>query len=83
MTSVMIKLKLAEHVKDFVNCVNRYDMPMDLKSGRHYIDAKSILGIFSLDLSRDIELLIHDSDTTSAQTRQLLAEISRFAAAAH
>ena len=83
MTKVMIQLKLAEQVKDFVNCVNRYDMPMDLRSGRHFVDAKSILGIFSLDLSRDMELLIHDSDTTSAQTKLLLTDISRFTAAAH
>lgn len=82
MTKVMIHLSLTEQVKDFVNCVNRYDMPMDLKSGRHFVDAKSILGIFSLDLTRDMQLLIHDEDSVSDRTNLLLADISRFVVAA-
>ena len=51
MKSVNIKLSLAENVKSFVNIVNRYAYDVDLRAGRHVVDAKSILGIFSLDLS--------------------------------
>ena len=54
MKSVPIKLSFAEEVKTFVNAVNRYPYEMDLRAGRHVVDAKSILGIFSLDLSKAV-----------------------------
>lgn len=60
MRSVPIKLSFAEEVKTFVNAVNRYPYEMDLRAGRHVVDAKSILGIFSLDLSKPITLDIYD-----------------------
>ena len=59
MKSVNIKLSLAENVKTFVNTVNRYPYDMDLRAGRHVVDAKSILGIFSLDLSKPITLEVY------------------------
>lgn len=59
MKEVNIRLSLAENVKAFVNVVGRFDYEMDLQSGRHVVDAKSILGIFSLDLSKPIDLNIH------------------------
>lgn len=62
MKSVTIRLNLAENVKAFVNTVNRYSFDMDLRSGRHIVDAKSILGIFSLDLSKPVTLEIHSDD---------------------
>ena len=59
MKSINIKLSLAENVKTFVNMVNRYPYDMDLRAGRHVVDAKSILGIFSLDLSKPITLEVY------------------------
>ena len=59
MKSVTIKLSLAENVKSFVNIVNRYPYDVDLRAGRHVVDAKSILGIFSLDLSKPITLEVY------------------------
>ncbi|MBP3636016.1 MAG: HPr family phosphocarrier protein [Clostridia bacterium] len=59
MKSINIKLSLAENVKTFVNTVNRYPYDMDLRAGRHVVDAKSILGIFSLDLSKPITLEVY------------------------
>lgn len=59
MRAVNIKLSLAENVKTFVNIVNRHPYDIDLRAGRHVVDAKSILGIFSLDLSKPIDLNIH------------------------
>ena len=53
MKEVEIRLSLAENVKSFVNIVSRFDYEMDLQSGRHVVDAKSILGIFSLALGSD------------------------------
>ena len=59
MKSVPIKLSFAEEVKTFVNTVNRYPYEADLRAGRHVVDAKSILGIFSLDLARPIVLEVY------------------------
>lgn len=62
MKSINIKLSLAENVKTFVNMVNRYPYDMDLRAGRHVVDAKSILGIFSLDLSKPITLEVYSDE---------------------
>lgn len=57
-----ISLKSIDNVKDFVNIVNKYDFDVDLVSGRYVIDAKSIMGIFSLDLSKPIKVEVHADD---------------------
>ena len=60
MKSVNIRLTMmTDHVKNFVSLVNRYPYDMDLRSGRYVVDAKSILGIFSLDLSKPISMEIY------------------------
>ena len=59
MKSVKISLNSIDKVKSFVNTIARYDLDFDLVSGRYVIDAKSIMGIFSLDLSKPIDLNIH------------------------
>jgi phosphotransferase system HPr-like phosphotransfer protein len=56
MVSVNILLNTINDVKNFVNTVAKYDFEVDLTSGRYIIDAKSIMGIFSLDLSKLIKL---------------------------
>ena len=66
MKTVMISLNSIDKVKSFVNDISRYDYDFDLSSGRYVIDAKSIMGIFSLDLSKPIELNIHAEDDTAA-----------------
>jgi len=55
-----IQLNSIEDVKKFVNQVNMYPCDIDLVSGRYTIDAKSIMGIFSLDLSKPIDIIIED-----------------------
>ena len=62
MKTVQIRLDSIDKVKSFVNIITKYDSDFDLISGRYVIDAKSIMGIFSLDLSRPIELAIHTYD---------------------
>lgn len=62
MKTVKISLNSIDKVKAFVNEVTKYDAEFDLVSGRYVIDAKSIMGIFSLDLSKPIELVIHAED---------------------
>lgn len=62
MKTVKISLNSIDKVKSFVNDVTKFDAEFDLVSGRYVIDAKSIMGIFSLDLSKNIDLNIHDED---------------------
>ncbi len=59
MKTVSISLNSIDKVKSFVNDISKFDFDFDLVSGRYVIDAKSIMGIFSLDLSKAIELNIH------------------------
>ena len=62
MKTVSISLNSIDKVKSFVNDLTKFDEDFDLVSGRYVIDAKSIMGIFSLDLSRPINLNIHATD---------------------
>lgn len=62
MKTVKICLNSIEKVKSFVNDITKFDIDFDLVSGRYVIDAKSIMGIFSLDLSKPIDLSIHADD---------------------
>ena len=59
MKTIKVSLNSIDKVKQFVNDINRYTYDFDLVSGRYVIDAKSIMGIFSLDLSQPIDLNIH------------------------
>lgn len=59
MKTVQISLNSIDKVKSFVYDLTKYDYDFDLVSGRYVIDAKSIMGIFSLDLSKPIDLNIH------------------------
>ena len=59
MKTVRVCLDSIDKVKGFVNDISRFNTDFDLISGRYVIDAKSIMGIFSLDLSKPIELNIH------------------------
>lgn len=62
MKTVHISLNSIDKVKAFVNEITKFDNDFDLVSGRYVIDAKSIMGIFSLDLSKPIELNIHSEN---------------------
>ena len=62
MKTVQISLNSIDKVKSFVNKITKFDYDFDLVSGRYVIDAKSIMGIFSLDLSKPIKLQAHTED---------------------
>lgn len=68
MKSVQIKLGTIDDVKNFVNTVSKHDFDVDLISGRYAVDAKSIMGIFSLDLSKPIQMDIHSDNCDSFVT---------------
>ena len=59
MKTVQMSLNSIDKVKSFVNTISQFDYDFDLVSGRYVIDAKSIMGIFSLDLSKPIDLTVH------------------------
>ena len=71
MKTIQISLNSIDKVKSFVNDITKFDYDFDLVSGRYVIDAKSIMGIFSLDLSKTIDLTIHDDDDTEAILKAL------------
>ena len=62
MKVINIKISTIEEVKEFVRLVTAFDGEIDLKSGRYVVDAKSIMGIFSLDLLSPIEMTIHSEN---------------------
>ena len=66
MKTVKISLNSIDKVKAFVNDITKFDYDFDFVSGSYVIDAKSIMGIFSLDLSKPIDLNIHAEDNVDA-----------------
>jgi phosphotransferase system HPr-like phosphotransfer protein len=75
MKTVKISLNSIDKVKTFVNEINRFEAEFDLVSGRYVIDAKSIMGIFSLDISKPIDLNIH---TDGDQLDTILASLESY-----
>lgn len=75
MQTFEILLSSINDIRMFVNIVNKYAFEVDLTSGRYVVDAKSIMGIFSLDLSKPIKLDVH-SETEEAQ--RFIDEIKAF-----
>lgn len=65
MKTFNIMLHSINDVKTFVNTVNRFDFDVDLTSGRYVVDAKSIMGIFSLDLSKPIKVEVYSDEPGS------------------
>ena len=75
MKTVQISLNSIDKVKSFVNDVTKFNYDFDLVSGRYVIDANSIMGIFSLDISKPIDLNIHsdgDAEDVMAILKQYI-----------
>lgn len=75
MKSVKVYFPSMDSVKEFVNHVSRYPYEVDLHSGRYVVDAKSLLGIFSLDLGKPIACEIYNDNCD-----ELLKDINKFIA---
>ncbi|MCL2086129.1 MAG: HPr family phosphocarrier protein [Oscillospiraceae bacterium] len=73
MKEVSIKIPYIADVKKFVNTISKYEFDADVVSGRYSVDAKSIMGLFSLDLSKTLVLKIHTDDCD-----EFLTEIKDF-----
>lgn len=74
MTEIEVLLNNVDKVKSFVMAVSKFDTDMDLVSGRYTIDAKSIMGIFSMDLSKPIVLKIYEDGDKAAEILKALKE---------
>ena len=75
---IRIKMNSAQSVREFVNIINRYDGKMLMHSGRFTVNAKSILGIFSLNLARPIVLEIEEERMLPLQVETVLDEIKDY-----
>ena len=75
MEALTISLTQVSQVQQFVNAVNKYPFDVDMVSGRYTINAKSLLGIYSLDLNRPLQVLIYsdDCDDLKAELREFMA----------
>lgn len=75
MREIKVFLDEIDKVKEFVSIVSRFDADMDLTSGRYVADAKSIMGIFSMDLSKPLTLKIH---ADGGDTEEVISALGRF-----
>lgn len=66
MKTVTIRLNTFAKVNEFVHLAGKSDLDIDLVSGRYVIDAKSIMGVFSLDLSKDIQMNVYYENEADA-----------------
>ena len=71
MKSLNITINSIDKVKSFVNIINTFDGNFDLVSDRYVVDAKSIMGIFSLDVSNTLRLDVHDESEFDAAKEAL------------
>ena len=65
MKKCIIKLNSIDEVKEFCTLTNSCKFEVDVLSGRYAVDAKSIMGIFSLDLTKEVEIVVHANDDES------------------
>ncbi len=76
MKQVNIRLSSIQDVRNFVDVVTKHNVEVDLSSGRYVVDAKSIMGIFSLDLLNPIALTVQTDDAVAVEA--LLADVKPF-----
>ena len=74
MREIEISLDSIDDVKNFVSITTKFDAEIDLISGRYIIDSKSIMGIFSIDLSKPIGLRIHEGKESADDIIDALSE---------
>lgn len=73
MSEFQVSLASIEEVRQFVNAATRSPCEVDVLSGRYVVDGKSIMGLFSLDLSRPVTVRLHGSDGDQAAFHQAVA----------
>ena len=73
MSEFQVSLASIQEVRQFVNAATRSPCEVDVLSGRYVVDAKSIMGLFSLDLSQPVQVKVHGSDADRAAFEQSVA----------
>lgn len=73
-----ILLSSIEAVKKFVTLTNNYSFPINLATDKYKIDAKSIMGIFSLDLSKPLRIEIENDDADSNEADEFIKQLQQF-----
>ncbi len=73
MIEAMIRLNTVQDIRTFVETVTMTEIEVDLASQRYVVDAKSIMGIYSLDLLNPIKMIVHSDDCP-----ELMEKLSRF-----
>ena len=73
MKTIEISLSSISDIRDFVSITFKYDFEMDISSDRYVVDAKSLMGIISLDLSKPVTLKVYSEDC-----EEFLKELKRF-----
>lgn len=76
MTSIKVNLDSVNKVKEFVEITGKFPEDLDLAHGKYVIDAKSLMGIFSLDLSKPLDLTINSDD--EVRVEEISAAFSSF-----
>jgi phosphotransferase system HPr-like phosphotransfer protein len=73
-----IFLSSIEAVKKFVTLTNQCNFPVNLVTDKYKIDAKSIMGIFSLDLSKPLRLAVDDQAVDKESFREFISQVRQF-----
>jgi phosphocarrier protein HPr len=73
-----IILSSIEAVKKFVTLTNNYNFPISLANDKYSVDAKSIMGIFSLDLSKPLQIEVDDSDSNGSDAQEFIRQLEPF-----
>ena len=67
MITKSVLINTIDNVKKLCAAASDAEYDIDLVSGRYVIDAKSIMGIFSLDLSKKLDIRVHTDDEEAAK----------------
>ena len=78
MVKVTVILNEIDKLKDFVNEVSKFDMDFDAVRGRYVIDAKSIMGMMSLDLSKPVNVIVRSKTDDESEIEKILEILKRF-----
>lgn len=78
MVKVTVILNEVDKLKDFVNEVSKFDMDFDAVRGRYVIDAKSIMGMMSLDLSKPVDVIVRSKTDDESEIEKILEILKRF-----
>lgn len=70
-----VTLTSINHVKEFVTAASMMSCEIDVTSGRYTIDAKSIMGLFSLDLTKPITVQVRGTEAQGQEFRDAVKEL--------